>query len=328
MLHESFNTTDDVSSDSLCRNCATVKKDEAKSRANQLKTITDYESGEIICSNCGMVIADNILATGPESRNVGWSEAEANGHRQHTGSPISLARHDKGLYTVIGEKDSDSHGRQIDPLVRSTMHKIRMHDVRTQLDPHDRNLLKAFIELDKLRGKLSLPDTVVEKTAIIYRKVERRGIIRGRTIHSILAASLYIACREMGITKTLKEIAATSNIRLKTLSKDYRVLLTELDLKVPNNDLTYCVLKVGNSIQISERTKRRAIELVDIISKKDRSTYTSGKDPMGLAATILFVASANNGENITQREIATAAGKTSVTIRSRLKELGKNLQNM
>ena len=129
----------------------------------------------------------------------------------------------------------------------------------------------------------------------------------------------------MSAPKTLKEIAKASNIRVKTLSKNYRLLLTELDLKVPNNDLMYYVSKVGNAIPASEKTKRRALELVDLINKKDRNTYTSGKDPMGLATTVLFVASANNGENMTQREIATAAGLTTVTIRCRLKEISKYL---
>jgi transcription initiation factor TFIIB len=210
------------------------------------------------------------------------------------------------------------------------MHKIRMYDTRTQSDFRDRNLRKAFTELYGLKEKIGFSDAIAEKTAYIYRKAEKRGIIRGRTISSVLAACLYIACREMSAAKTLKEIAKASNIRLKTLSKDYRLLLIELDLKVPNNDLVYCVSRIGNAIPISEKTKRRAMELVYIINKKDRNTYPSGKDPMGLAATALFVASTNctttnNGEGITQKEVASAAGLTAVTIRCRLKEIGKYL---
>ena len=202
-----------------------------------------------------------------------------------------------------------------------------MYDARTQTAFKDRNRRRAFTELYKLKDKIGLSDAIVEKTAYIYRKAEKRGIIRGRTIPSILAASLYIACREMAAPKTLKEIAKASNIRLKTVSKDYRLLLTELDLKVPNNDLKYYISKVGNALPMSEKTKRRALELVDLITKKDRNTYTSGKDPMGLAATVLFLASNNNGEGMTQREIATAAGLTTVTIRCRLKEIAKYLKS-
>jgi transcription initiation factor TFIIB len=324
------------SSDIICTDCATKKKQKGKGKglepqSYQSRTITDYESGEIICSYCGLVISDKIQSNGPEQRNFGYNETTFGGspktYKQRTGSPTSLANYDKGLYTVIGKTDYDVNGKQLDPLIRYSMHKIRIHDMRTQSTFRDRNRRRAFVELDKLKNKLGLSDVIIEKTAYIYRKAEKRGIIRGRTVPSILAASLHIACREAEVAKTLKEIAKASNIRLKTLSKDYRLLLTELDLKVPNNDLMHCVFKVGNALQTTEKTKRGAMELVDLISKKDRNTYTSGKDPMGLAATALFVASANNGENMTQREIASAAGLTAVTIRCRLKEIGKYLEH-
>ncbi|MGA7370259.1 MAG: TFIIB-type zinc ribbon-containing protein [Nitrososphaeraceae archaeon] len=320
--------------DLKCTNCNTTKvQNDVKPQFNQTRTIADYESGEIICSICGMVISDKIQSNGPEWHNFEQSgiiignSAETSSLGKRRVSTSSLARHDKGLYTVIGERDSDAYGRQLDPLVRHSMHKLRMYDVRTQTTFRDRNRRRAFIELYKLKDKIGLSDAIIEKTAYIYRKAEKRGIIKGRTIPSILAASLYMACREMTVPKTLKEIAKASNIRLKTLSKDYRLLLTELDLKVPNNDLMYYVFKIGNALPTSEKTKRRAIELGDILNKKDRNTYTSGKDPMGLAATVLFVASANNGENMTQREIATAAGLTTVTIRCRLKEISKYLES-
>jgi transcription initiation factor TFIIB len=322
-----------------CDNYATTngqigKRRNVEPQSYQTRTVTDYESGEIICSTCGMVIFDKIQSNGPELRNYGQSgtiigsSAESNAPRKRPSSTFSLARYDKGLYTVIGEKDNDAYGRQLDPLVRYSMHKIRMYDVRTQLNKRShRNLKKAFLELDKLRSKLGLSDSVIEKTAYLYRKAQAKGVVTGRTTPTMVAASLYIACREMTVPKTLKEIAKANDLRLKTLSKDYRILITELDLKIPNNDPRHCIFKVGNTIPTSEKTKRRAVELIDIISKKDKNTYTSGKDPMGLAAFALYIACANNDEKMSQREIANAAGMTAVTIRSRLKELRKYLDS-
>jgi transcription initiation factor TFIIB len=305
-----------------------VKRENLEAQHHHTRTVTDYESGEIICSTCGIVISDKIQYSSSELHDFEQlirSSTELNAPRRHSGSTFSLTRHDKGLYTVIGERDSDAYGRRLNPFVRHSMHKIRMYDLRTQSDFRDRNFRKAFTELYGLKERIGVSDAIAEKTAYIYRKAEKRGIIRGRTIPSILAACLYTACREMSAAKTLKEIAKASNIRLKTLSKDYRLLLRELDLKIPNNDLVYCVSKIGNAVSTSEKTKRRAIELVYIINKKDRNTYASGKDPMGLAATALFVASANNGEDITQKELASAAGLSAVTIRCRLKEISKYL---
>ena len=67
------------------------------------------------------------------------------------------------------------------------MHKIRNVQCKDSIAFRDRNRRRAFAELYKLKDKLGLSDPIVEKTAYIYRKAEKRGIIRGRTIPSILA---------------------------------------------------------------------------------------------------------------------------------------------
>ncbi|MPZ08462.1 MAG: hypothetical protein GEU26_18975, partial [Nitrososphaeraceae archaeon] len=260
ILYQSSTDNNDsyLSSYPRCSNCTSKEhksKGNRKLETNQIRVITDYESGEMICSICGMVISDKIEDAAPEWRNFDQKNLryrmniESNANKQSMGSPFSLARHDKGLFTVIGERDNDAHGKLLDPLVRHSIHKIRMYDVRTQLNTHNhRNLKKAFVELDKLRSKLGLSDFVIEKTAYLYRKAQARGVVTGRTTPTMVAASLYIACREMTVPKTLKEIAKAGDIRLKTLSKDYRILITELDLKVPNNDPRHCIFKVGNTI--------------------------------------------------------------------------------
>lgn len=46
---------------------------------------------------------------------------------------------------------------------------------------------------------------------------------------------------------------------------------------------------------------------------------------MGLAASILYIACKKTGENKTQVDMARAAGVTEVTIRNRVRDLGKNL---
>ena len=47
----------------------------------------------------------------------------------------------------------------------------------------------------------------------------------------------------------------------------------------------------------------------------------AGKDPMGMAASALYLASLETRNNITQRSIAEASGVTEVTIRNRCKNL-------
>ena len=286
---------------------------------NTGQIITDSESGEIICRNCGMVMLDNVQESRPEWRS--FTTDEVNNSRSRTGMPTSLARHDKGLATIIGRANKDASGQVLDAAMRTTMERLRTWDFRTQAHTStDRNLRQAFSELGRLKDKLGLPDSVIEKTAYIYRKVQERGLVRGRTISSVLAAAAYIACREMGMSRTLDDIADLNNIKHKELARTFRLLVLELDLKVPMIDPMKCVVKVANKAKLSEKTKRQAMDIMHDIIKSGAS---AGKDPMGLAGSVIYMSSLNTGETITQMDIADAAGVTEVTIRNRYKDIKK-----
>lgn len=284
------------------------------------QTVTDAESGEVICRNCGLVLSDRAQESRPEWR--AFTSEEVN-DRSRTGIPRSLARHDMGLSTVIGRTDKDASGRILDGAMRSTMGRLRAWDFRTQAhSPTDRNLRQAFSELDRLKDKLGVSDAVIEKTAYIYRKAQERGLVRGRTISAMIGAALYIACRETGAARTLKDIAATGNIKRKDLARIYRLVVMELDLKIPLVDPQKCIVKVSNKATLSERTKRIAIGIMKNVTK---SGISAGKDPMGLAASVLYLACLNTGETKTQTDIAEAAGVTEVTVRNRYKNLKSHL---
>src|SRR5918911_1761595 len=293
-------------------------------KSNQI--ITDSESSELICIKCGQVISDKVEQEGPEWRNFDLlSPGQSNTSRSRIGMPPSLARHDMGLSTIIGRTDRDASGQKIDAPMRSTMERLRTWDLRTQIHtPTDRNLKQAFFQLDILKDKLGLSDIVVEKAAYIYRKAQERMLIRGRTITGILSAAIYVACREMGISRTLKDIAAYSNVKLKEVAKSYRLLYLELDLKTPIVDPMKYIARVANKAKLSEKTKRQAAEIMDNVIKREVSV---GKDPMGLAASVLYLASLNTGENITQANIADASEVSEVTIRNRVKDLKKQVFN-
>jgi transcription initiation factor TFIIB len=286
---------------------------------NKGKAITDAESGEIICSNCGIVISDKIQ----ESNRPEWSafSVEEMNAKSRTGVSTSLSRHDMGLATIIGKTDRDASGHKIDIAMNSRMDRLRTWDYRTQSSTH-RNLRQAFNWLDVFKDKLVLSDAVVEKSAYIYRKAQERGLVRGRTISTVLAAAAYIACREMGVSKTLKDISAAGDIRHKYLSRAYRLLIVELDLKVPIVDSMKCIAKVANKVSLSEKTKRQAMSIMNDVAKNGIS---AGKDPMGLAAKVLYLSSLKTGENITQHDISNAAGITEVTLRNRVKDLRSQL---
>jgi len=87
---------------------------------------------------------------------------------------------------------------------------------------------------------------------------------------------------------------------------------------MPVVDSIQCIARISSKLKITEKTKRYAIKVLQDAQDRKES---AGKDPMGLAATALYLACVQNGVSITQRDLAEAAGVTEVTIRNRYKGL-------
>jgi transcription initiation factor TFIIB len=287
------------------------------------KIITDTGCGEVICSNCGTVVSDRGQdITSPERLAVNSQEKNI---RSRTGIPLSLTFADMGLATIIGKHDRDASGRPLDTEMRAIMQRLRMWDFRAHSrSAADRNLLKALNELSMLKDKLALSAAAVEKAAYIYRKIQDMGLVRGRTISGVMAAAIYIVCREIGTPYTLRDIAVASNLKRKDIARNLRIVIFELDLKFPNVDPIKCISKVANKANLSENTKRQAISIMKDVSIRQ---IAAGKDPMGLAASVLYVSCLKTGEDKTQTQIAKASGVTDVTIRTRYKEIKNKLLN-
>ena len=292
------------------------KTDEMCPRCAQGTLVTDNESGEMFCSKCGFVITEKLQESGPEWRSFSQDQ---HGDRARAGAPTSLTMHDMGLATIINPINKDASGRPLSSAMRSTIERLRTWDSRSQVhEPVDRNFRQAFSELDRLKDKLAVGDAVIEKAAYIYRKALEKGLVRGRSISALIASALYAACRDTETPRTLKDIGQASNIKRKDIARCYRLLLRELNLKMPVVNPINCISRIASRAGLSEKTKRKATK---ILQTAEELKISAGKDPMGLAAAALYVACVTLGENKTQRDVADAAGVTEVTIRNRYKGL-------
>lgn len=287
------------------------------------RLVTDIESAEVACESCGLVSPDNSMEN-PVRRMTTESDKDGsnnknNSYYQKVGLSNCLAFHDMGLSTIIGSQNKDSTGHVLSTHMNYSMRRLRIWDARSRsnISGH-RNLMQAFNELSRLKDKLGLTDTVVELAAYIYRKAEEKQMIRGRSVSAILVAAISIACRELGAPKSLREITDISQVKSKAIRHCYRLLVLALDIKVPLIEPSKYIARIANKAGISEKTKRIALTMMKEITKNEIS---AGKNPVALAATVLYLACRVSKDNQTQIKIASAAGTTEVSIRNRSKDL-------
>lgn len=290
-------------------------------RCSKGNVLTDHNSGEKFCENCGFVMVQRSELTSSEGISIVKNEDKVNSAR--TGMPTSLMIPDMGLSTIINSSNMDASGKPLSSTMRSTIDRLRIWDHRSRVYRNTaKHFTQAFVEIDAVKYKLALSNSILEKTAYIYRKALEMNLIQGRSISGVVAAALYAACREMETARTLNDISEATNVKRNDVARCYRMLLREMDLKIPVVNPTKCLGRIASRCNLSEKVKRTALI---ILRKAEEIGITEGKDPMGLAAAALYLSSIINDENRRQKDIAVASGMTEVTIRNRYRALQKDL---
>ena len=279
----------------------------------------DEARGAYICRLTGEVIEEAPIDTGPEWRAYTPDEKI---RRSRVGSPLTHTLPDYGIHTTISGY-RDATGRKLEARARLEAERLRRLQAKLRAASSiEKNIEQASKEIARLIELLNLPRSIIDDAMMIYRQAAEKGLVRGRSLESIAAAALYAACRIRGIPKSLDEIAEYVKGGRKEVARCYRLIVRELKLRMPIVDPAKYIPKIVSALGLSPRVERRATE---IIMEAKRRGLTAGKDPAGLAAAAIYIAALELGERRTQKEIASAAGVTEVTVRNRYKELVQKL---
>jgi len=303
-LNDFRKEANNVSQDNLeCQNC------------NGENVVFDHGTGEKICSGCGIVLSvereyiDPLLDTNTNLSNM------------NLGTPSSLAHHDKNLSTMISYSNVDADGVAISVNQRSAIQRMRRwNKISNNNRSYHRNLKNAFAVLIRIKDKLSLSETIIEKSAYYYRKILDQNLIKGRSIKGFVVACVYVSCREMNVPRTIEEIAEISNTDKIFAGKCYRLLVRKLKVRLPSIDSTSHLARIANNAGISEKTLRHAVQMMSQI-KDDPISF--GKDPCAIAVAVLYGACLDKGEKTSQSKISLAGKVSVVTLRKRFLDIKK-----
>ena len=283
------------------------------------RLIGDTEKGEQVCPTCGYV--NNAPAdTGPEWKAM---DLEEKNKRVRVGAPTTLSLHDLGLTTEISRTMRDSHGKYLDPAMRATVEKMRKWQSRTRtINSEERGLSNVLSKISELCESLTLPDNVAETAAQVYRMSAKMKVAKSKSIIGMTAATVYLACRKCGVSRTLKEVARAAGMEKGSVARYFRLVLKEVEKEyIPPPSVEKYISKLINTAKIDARVERLALKLSG--STVD-SKISSGKAPAGLAAAYVYLSSVMVGQHIPQREVAEAAEVTEVTVRNRCREILDN----
>ena len=286
--------------------------------------VDDTENGEIICSGCGIVMVEHMEDHGPEAKS---SSLEDKMKLARATGQTSYSQHDLGITTEISIGTKDFSGKKISAEMSNQMHRIGKWQPRVRVSSsRERRLSNILGRISEICQNCSLPKNVIETASMIYRSLDGKNIqVKGKSVDSISAAVVYMACKQCDVIRSLdeilREVCHASKVKSKTklASRYYRTLVMELGTNTaPIVTMDKYISKIANMTKTDTRVERLSLEIAE--KTKDRN-IADGKAPNGIAAAYLYIASILLGQNIIQRDVSSVSGVTEVTIRNRCKEI-------
>ncbi|MEM3734623.1 MAG: TFIIB-type zinc ribbon-containing protein [Nitrososphaerales archaeon] len=278
------------------------------------RLIGDPERGEAFCEACGYILDEHIIDPGPEWKAFDIEDKEK---RVRVGSPITPTLHDYGIGSEIDytQDSTESVGNKYDAL------RIWQKRLRTS-SPAERSLAYALSTINNLCSSLKMPSVVAETASRIYRQLQKKGIVKSRSVSKVTAAIVYLSAKIHEVERSAKEVSEAAGIEVKALNKYYRMIASEASVDhLPLPTVERHIARLANIMKLSPKTERLALQIFK--ATKSISIH-DGKSPNGLAAACIYIASVINSENLPQREVALAADITEVTVRHRYKEILDN----
>jgi len=272
--------------------------------------IYDEKTGEYICIETGEVILDHAPDLGPEWRVFSNEDLQ----KERAGSPLTNKVHDKGLTTHI---DTGSRlGRKLDVLNR----KIRA------LSNKDRRLVRALELMNSVVARLNTPLTaqLKEEAGMILSKLHKKGLIKRRNVKAMVAASIILASRNLGIpleTSKVLELCQVTTQEVWNAEMKIRRDTTGIVRVRPLDPRRY-LGQMAYKAKLSPEALTLASRILHVAK---RDGLTSGKGPKGLAAAALYIASILLGKRVTQRDLSLTVDVSEVTIRNRYRDLVDNI---
>jgi transcription initiation factor TFIIB len=271
------------------------------------------KDGELVCINCGMVFGSDIIET--EARAYTKEEID---QRKRT----EIRWREFGPRTVLPTTRTDSKGHIINPKGKSLFNRLSKIQ-KSLVSSIERNFWEAKPKLNLLTSKMNLPDYIKDTAWKIYSLSAQKKLTMGRSIDGFIAASLYAAIRINEFPRLLDEVCDASMTPRKivhhSLGLIFKEVLPELGLKYKPITAEQLVFRFGGELGLSMPTQKNALNLLRNATKKGLTRI--GKDPKGLAASVIYMAAKKNNERKTQAEVSEIAKITEVTLRTRIKDI-------
>jgi len=277
----------------------------------------ECRDGNVVCLNCGMIFQKEFI----DNERRAYTPEEVN-RRKRT----EPRWRDFGPRTMLPNSKIDSKGHIINANGKTLF--SRLSKIQNSLiSSIERNFWEAKPKLKMLTSKMNIPEYIKDTAWKIYCVVAKKKLTMGRSIDGFIAASMYAAIRVHEFPRLLEDVCDASMTDRHTVIRSLGIItkdvLPELSLSYKPITAEQLVFKFGNDLHLPMEVQKTALNI--LAKAKQKGLSCVGKDPKGLAASLIYMAAKKTANRKTQAEISEIAKITEVTLRNRVKEISTKL---
>ncbi|CAG8509677.1 14561_t:CDS:1 [Acaulospora morrowiae] len=152
----------------------------------------------------------------------------------------------------------------------------------------------------------------------MYKRVEEEKLLRGKSTESIIAACIFIACRQENVPRTFKEICVITRVPKKEIGRCFKTLIRNFETNVSTMTSEDLMSRFCSMLKLRMEIQKTALELT--IKTKELGTL-AGKSPVSVAAACIYMASCLYNQPQSTKDVAQVTGVSEVTIKNSYKLL-------
>lgn len=258
--------------------------------------LDDPKTGSVLCSNCGCIVSALI-----DEKSEWRSFEEKNFNPSRVGGPTNPLLENDQLDTIIGG---------------SNYNLARTHLKSTMRGP-DRSLITGFNSINHYCERSSITKTISDRAKLIFKEIDNKKILKGKNSEGIIAACIYISCKEEMSPRTFKEISLITNVPKKEIGRSYK-MISQFIKNAVYITTTDIVARFCSDLNMNLEYQKIAIKISKNITNNGLLT---GKSPDSVAAAVIFLLTNLLDLKHVQRDISSVTNVTDVTIKNTYKDL-------
>ena len=195
----------------------------------------DSTHGTIVCTRCGFVLESDIMDETAE-----WTSCGADSNRKavdptRCGVPINPLLRKSSMSTVIQSTNTRYRFMQ------------KLHN-QSSMNYVERNRYHVYEHISKMASENGhLSNNVVEQAKYYYKELSKRKLSRGVIRKGLIACCILYACKNMNVSRSIKEISLMTNVPVPTINKTTKIfmdnmhdILLQTQWNAPQSDIRAC----------------------------------------------------------------------------------------